>query len=140
MDVYEIWLHLHIWRNKVTNLELNGYVLTSNNLCNKTIIYSNLPILFCFDALDIIPLIPQLASPIKKMTKKVLNLSYEDLKYKNLGGISEIEIKKVYENKSFVEWQALKKNFNLNSIIVPQDWNLNLKLILDGKYKVYKIE
>ncbi len=126
--------------NKVKNLELNGYVLTSNNLCNKTIIYSNLPILFCFDALDIIPLIPQLASPIKKMTKKVLNLSYEDLKYKNLGGISEIEIKKVYENKSFVEWQALKKNFNLNSIIVPQDWNLNLKLILDGKYKVYKIE
>ncbi len=127
------------WK-KVKDLELNGYVLTSNNLCNKTIIYGNLPILFCFDALDIIPLIPKLATPIKGMTDMVLGISYVNLKYKNLGGISEIEVKEIYENKSYIEWYTLKNNFDLNTIIVPKDWNLNLNLIINDKYKLYKIE
>ncbi len=127
------------WK-KVKNLELDGYVLTSNNLCNKTIIYGNLPILFCFDALDIIPLIPKLASPIKEITDKILNIAYEDLRYKNLGGISEIEVNNIYENKKFLDWYNLKKNFNLNFIIVPKNLNLDLTLILDDKYRVYKIE
>ena len=127
------------WK-KVKNLEVNGYVLTSNNLCTKTIIYSNLPILFCFDTHDIIPLIPKLASPIKDMTDEVLDISYEDLKYKNKGGIHEIDIRKIYETKSFVEWYSLKNKFNLNTIIVPKDWNLDLSLVIDDKYRVYKIE
>ena len=93
-----------------------------------------------FDALDIIPLIPKLASPIREMTDDVLDISYNDLKYKNLGGISEIEIKKIYENKSFGEWYSLKNNFNLNTVIVPKDWNLDLNLLINDKYKVYRIE
>jgi hypothetical protein len=130
----------HLFWKKVKDLELNEYVLTSNDLCNKTIIYTNFPILFCFHSLDYIPYFPKLASPTKRMTDKVLGISYDDLEYKNSGGISDIEIKKIYENKSFTEWNILKKELNFNTIIVPKEWNLNLNLIIDDKYKVYKIE
>ena len=130
----------HFFWKKVKNLELNGYILTSNNLCNKTIIYGNLPILFCFAPIDYIPYFPNLASPTKRIIDKVLGISYVDLEYKNLGGIMDFEIKKIYENKSYTEWDILRKELNLNTIIVPKEWNLNLKLIIDDKYKVYKID
>ena len=67
---------------RVKDSKINGYVLTSNDLCNKTIIYGNLPILFCFDALDIIPLIPKLASPIREMTDDVLDDDDDNLFFK----------------------------------------------------------
>ncbi len=127
------------WK-KVKDLRLNEYILTSNYLCNETIIYTRFPILFCFHPLDYIPYFPKLTSPTKKITEKVLGISYHELEYKNLSGIDEIEIKKIYENKSFFEWVSLKKELNFNTIIVPKEWNLNLNLIIDDKYKVYKIE
>ena len=128
------------WQN-VNDLKLSGYILTSNYLCNKTIIYSKSPILFCFESLDYIPYLPKLASPSQDMTQKILGISYSDVKYKNLGGISEIEIKKAYENKKIAQWKIIKDKFNVNTLIVPKEWNLKLdNLILDSKYKVYKID
>ncbi len=126
--------------NKVKDLEFNDYILTSNYLCNETIIYANLPILFCFHPLDYIPYFPKLVSPTKIITKKVLGISYKDLEHKHLSGISEFEIKKIYENKSFEEWNILKKELNFNTVIVPKKWNLNLSLVIDDKYRVYQIE
>ena len=130
----------HFFWKKVNDLELNGYVLTSNDLCNKTIINANFPILFCFHPLDYIPYFPRLASPTKRIIDKILGISFVDLEYKNTSGISEIEIKNIYENKGFTEWSILKKDLNLSAIIVPKDWHLNLNLIIEDKYKVYKIE
>ena len=123
------------------NLNLDGYILTSNYLCNKTIIYSRQPILFCFEGLDYIPYLPKFASPSQVMTKKILGISYSEVKYKNLGGISEIEVKEGYEKKKLTEWRIIKNEFNVNTLIVPKEWNLNIdNLIINGKYKVYKIE
>ena len=139
-DINEDKIEENFFWKQVNDLKINGYILTSNNLCNKTIIYGNLPILFCFHPLDIIPLFPKLASPIKKITDKVLGVSFDELKYRNLSGISEIEIKKIYENKTTKEWIILKEDLNLTTIIVPKDWNLNLDLIIEDKYRVYKIE
>ena len=130
----------NLFWEKIKDLQPSGYILTSNDLCNKTIIYSNFPILFCFHPIDYIPYFPKLASPTKKIINKVLDISFEEVKYKNLSGISEIQIKEIYENKSFTEWHTLKKELNFNLIIVPKEWNLNLNLIIDDKYKVYKID
>ena len=69
-----------------------------------------------------------------------MGVSFDELKYRNLSGISEIEIKKIYENKTTKEWIILKEDLNLTTIIVPKDWNLNLDLIIEDKYRVYKIE
>ena len=130
----------NLFWNKVEDLKLKDYILTSNYLCNETIIYTKLPILFCFHPLDYIPYFPKLVSPTKKITEEILGISYKDLEYKHLSGINELEIKKIYENKSLKEWIILKKEFNFNTIIVPKEWNLNLNLIINDKYKVYQIE
>ena len=130
----------HFFWKKVKDLKLNGYALTSNNLCNKTIINANFPILFCFHPLDYIAYFPKLASPTKIMINKILGISFVDLEYKNMSGISEVEIKIIYESKSLTEWGILKKDLNLSAVIVPNDWNLNLNLIIEDKYKVYKVE
>jgi hypothetical protein len=123
------------------NLNLDGYILTSNYLCNKTLMYSRQPILFCFESLDYIPYLPKFTSPSQVMTKKILGISYSEVKYKNLGGISEIEVKESYEKKKSTEWRIIKNEFNVNTLIVPKEWNLNIdNLIINGKYKVYKIE
>ena len=91
--------------------------------------------------MDYIPYLPKLASPSQKITKEILGISYSDVKFRNLGGISEIEVKEAYENKKQSEWNNIKKEFNVGSIIVPKEWNLDIEnLILDSKYKVYKIE
>ena len=129
-----------IFWSKVKSLKIKGYVLTSNYLCEKTIIYSNLPILFCFESLDYIPTMPKLVSPVKKMQKKILGISFEDLEIKNIGGVNNNEIKTIFQNKDYEEWLTLKKNMDLDIIIVPKDWNLKLNLILDDKYRVYDIK
>jgi len=85
--------------------------------------------------------LPKFASPSQTMTKKILGISYSDVKYKNLGGISEIEVKEAYEKKELTEWRIIKNEFNVNTLIVPKEWNLNIdNLIINSKYKVYKIE
>ena len=126
---------------KFNSLEPDGYILTSNYLCNKTIIYSKSPILFCFEGLDYIPYLPKLVSQSQELTKEILGISFSDVKYRNLGGISEFEVQEAYESKEITEWKVIKEKFKVNTLIVPKEWNLRLdNLILDNKYKVYKID
>jgi hypothetical protein len=130
-----------IFWKKISDLNLKGYILTSNYLCKQTLFYSKQPLLFCFESLDYIPYIKKLASPTKLFTNNVLGVSYSELEYKNLGGIYEYDLKNIYENKNSDNWKMLKEKFELNTVIVPKNWNLKIKnLILNDKYKVYVIE
>jgi hypothetical protein len=127
--------------SKFKDIYLDGYILTSNYLCNKTIIYAQKPLLFCFEGLDYIPYLPKFASPTQKITKQILGISYSDVKQRNIGGISEIEVKKIYENKTIKEWKIIKNELNVNTIVVPKEWNLKIdNLIINSKYKVYLIK
>jgi hypothetical protein len=74
------------------------------------------------------------------MINKILDISYENVKFRNTSGVSEKEIKIIYEKKSLTEWYTLKRDFNLDLIIVPKDWKLQLDVVIDDIYKVYKIE
>ena len=39
------------------------------------------------------------------------------------------------------ELKVIKEKIKVNTLIVPKEWNLRLdNLILDNKYKVYKID
>ena len=128
------------WK-KFKDFNLDGYILTSNYLCNQTIIYAQKPILFCFEGLDYIPYLPKFASPTQKITQQILGISYSDVKQRNIGGISEIEVKEIYENKTIKEWKIIKNELNVGTIIVPKEWNLKIdNLIINSKYKVYIIE
>lgn len=129
-----------IFWKKVNDLNLNGYVLSNNPTCNKVIIHTKLPILFCFYMLDYLSYFPNLTSPSKKITEDILDISFKDVLNRNLGGIIDPEIKKIFEEKNFDNWKNLNKKFFLNVVIVPKDWKLNIdNLLIDDLYKVYKI-
>ena len=125
---------------KVKDLNLSGYVLSNNPTFNKVIINTKLPILFCFYMLDYLSYFPNLTSPSKKINKDILDISFKDVKNRNLGGIIDPELKKIYEEKSFENWKNLNEKFLLNVVIVPKDWDLNIdNLLLNDLYKVYRI-
>ena len=129
-----------IFWKKVKDLNLTGYVLSNNPTCNKVIINTKLPILFCFYMLDNLSYFPNLISPSKKITEDILDISFKDVKNRNLGGIIDPELKKIYEEKSFKNWKNLNEKFLLNVVIVPKDWDLNIdNLLLNDLYKVYRI-
>jgi len=129
-----------IFWKKVNDLNLTGYVLSNNPTCNKVIIYTKMPILFCFYMLDNLSYFPNLITPSKKITHDILDISFKDVKNRNLGGIIDPEIKKIYEEKSFENWKDLNDKLFLNTVIVPNDWTLDIEnLLLDDLYKVYKI-
>ena len=58
-----------IFWKKVKDLNLTGYVLSNNPTCNKVIINTKLPILFCFYMLDNLSYFPNLISPSKKLLR-----------------------------------------------------------------------
>ena len=129
-----------IFWKKVNDLNLTGYVLSNNPTCNKVIIHTKLPILFCFYMLDNLSYFPNLITPSKKITHDILDISFKDVKNRNLGGIIDPEIKRIYEEKSFENWKDLNDKLFLNTVIVPNDWTLDIEnLLLDDLYKVYKI-
>ena len=129
-----------IFWEKINNLNLTGYVLSNNPTCNKVIIRTKLPILFCFYMLDNLSYFPNLIPPSKRITKDILGISFKDVKNRNLGGIIDAEIKTIYEKKNFEDWKNLNNKFFLDIIIVPKDWKLNIdNLLIDDLYKVYKI-
>jgi hypothetical protein len=110
----------YLFWKKVRDLNLDGYVLTSSYLCKKTLIHSKQPLLFCFESIDYIPYFKKLATPTKIITQKILEMPYSNLRYKNVGGISEYDLKKIYENKNFNNWKKIKDEFGLNSVIVQK--------------------
>ena len=100
-----------IFWKKVNDLNLTGYVLSNNPTCNKVIIHTKLPILFCFYMLDNLSYFPNLITPSKKITHDILDISFKDVKNRNLGGIIDPEIKRIYEEKSFENWKYLNDKF-----------------------------
>ena len=139
-NIQENLVKEEIFWKKLNDLNLNGYILSNNSTCNKVIIYTRMPILFCFDLLDNLSYFPKLISPSKKITEDILDKSFKDVLSRNLGGIIDPEIKNIYEAKNFDNWKNLNKLFSLNVVIVPKDWKLNIdNLLIDDLYKVYKI-
>ena len=114
--------------NKIKIINLNGYLLTSSDVCVKTVAEAKKLVFFCPDNLDYIPYIPSTAGYTKKIVEDVFDISFGNPKVKHGGGIHVDDLRSSYEKKSYKDWIKLKNEFNINGLIVPKKWKIDLEV------------
>ena len=129
------------WSDAKKNFIPSGLGITSNNLCNNVTLYLKKPLLICFEFLDYIPYFPELAKPTRKIVKGILDLDYEEIPTKHLGGIVDNDLRQIFQRKSKIDWTKIKEEFNVSFLIFPNNWNINLRSHnLGSKYKIYILD
>ena len=130
----------NIFWEKVKKIKSSGYFLTSETSCIPAVAKALKPIIFCPAYLDTIPYKPKLVSPYRYLVENLIGINFKDPKFKNYGGINDKELKEIFEKNSLEKWRYIKRKFNVEFIIVPQSWDMNLEKILNEvNLSVYKI-
>ena len=127
--------------NKIKTINLNGYLLTSSDICTKTVVMTKKPIYFCPEGLNFIPYFPHTAAPAKKIVEEVFNIDFDKPEFKNFGGIFSTEVQQSYEKKSMNDWKIIKNKFSITGLIVPKTWEIDLNIFsTNNEYNFYVIE
>ena len=63
------------YHSKVKNLK--GYLLTSVNICSKTIKETNQPLLICIENIDYLNYIPKLINPVSEIIEQVYEIDFQ---------------------------------------------------------------
>ena len=127
---YEFWLN-------VKNENTNGFILTSNETCRKTLREALKPVLLCVDSIDDIAYLPKTAKKTKELIENVFDVSFKNPPIKNRGGIFGDIIKKNFEKKTFNQWGELKSQYMIVGLIVPANWKIALKPKFIAKDYIY---
>jgi len=129
----------HFWR-KVKNTDIgNGVILTSLEICTKTIQKGYKPILFCIESIDDIAYLNKLVVPIHDILKIIYKIDFKNPPEKNHGGIwYNDSYRKVFEKRSSIEWASISTKYNIKALILPVDWKINAEILFFGnKYNYY---
>lgn len=118
-----------------------GYLLTSVNICSKTIKETNQPLLICIENIDYLNYIPKLINPVSEIIEQVYEINFSKPPEKNHGGLwYDRSYKKNFEDRSKQKWKNIAKKYNLNGLILPSSWKLNLDKTLVGQnYTYYRL-
>lgn len=123
--------------NEIRKLDNNSYTIITHSTENISYRYGYKPYLIKISSFDYVLYRPTLL----KQTIKILKEIYEVDFYKDKKFLSEKFIKIQFEKRSKNEWEKIKDSFNARYVIVPKNWDLNLKEILfNNKYSVYEIQ
>ena len=117
----------HFW-NTVKNTKFEGYILTSSS-SGYTILRKSLkPILINPRDIDGVPYFPKTAGRLAVIIEEIYGISFTNppSELRNRASISEEIIKLNFEKYSKEKWQQLSRDFNIGSVIVPVNWNINL--------------
>ena len=117
----------HFW-NTVKNTKFEGYILTSTS-SGYTILRKSLkPILINPRDIDGVPYFPKTAGRLAVIIEEIYGISFTNppSELRNRASISEEIIKLNFEKYSKEKWQQLSRDFNIGSVIVPVNWNINL--------------
>ena len=128
LESYNFW-------QKVKKIEVSGFVLTSAMTAYPTMQKGFKPVLLFTDQIDFIPYHPYAVDHIKTIFEDIYNLPFD--KTPKSSYISEDFIKNNFESKSNKEWNKIFKQFNIDSLIVPSNWNINLNMKFKSKEFTY---
>ncbi len=126
--------------NFVKNKDIKTNLIVPSSLVSYIFKKTEKPILLHTESLDFIPYHPYLSDKFFHILKIVYNIENNLPPENNNPSLSDKYIKEVFENRSKDEWLSIKKEFNVEFILVPYIWNLNLNLNKEDKnYKLYKL-
>ncbi len=126
--------------NYMKESNFDGYILVSSNISNFVFKKTQKPILLHTEAIDFLPYHPYLLDNFFEILKIVYDIENFNPPEKNNPSLPDNYIKKNFEGKKISEWNKIKNKYNVNFIIVPNNWNLNLDLVeKDNRFKLFKI-
>jgi len=134
---------INFWK-KINEYKTNSYWLTIYPHQYNLLRYGRKPILIDSGSFDYIYHESSSLNFIKDVIETIYNLPFDKPPkppIKNYyGRVPNNLIKIEFENKNYINWLKISNKFNLNYIIVPSDWKINLPTELsNGNLSLYKI-
>jgi len=126
------------WK-KVKNEKIDGFILTTQATNEPTFRIALKPILLRTTSMDIMRMLPYTTQKYKEIIEEVYNISFFDPPKKYLSSVPDIYFQKKFESRSTAEWIRVSQKHNISSIIVPNEWKLNLKIKFSNKNFSYYI-
>ena len=124
----------------IENKDFDGYILTSSNLTSSIFKKAKKPILLHTDSMDFIPYHPYLVNKFFNIIERVYGIENFLPPDRNNPSLSDEYVKFIFEKSSKDQWIKIKNEFEIEYIITPKKWILNLETIMqDDQYKLYKI-
>jgi len=124
----------------ISNLNLDGYLITTSNTVNYVNKYVLKPILLDTQSFDFIPYHPYLVERTFEILEDVYGVDIENPPNRYSPHIPDGFIKKVFENKEESDWKLLGEKYNANYLLVPVDWKIKSDLFKNNKFfSIYKI-
>ena len=126
--------------NFIKNKNIKTNLVVPSSLIPYIFKKTKKPILLHTESLDFIPYHPYLIDKFFHILEIVYDIKNNLPPDKNNPYLSDEYIKKVFEKRSKEEWLFIKREFNIEFILVPDEWNLKLDAsIKDEKYKLYQL-
>ena len=138
--VHEININRSDFWSKVKNTKIEGLVLTSPTTTDLTFRKGLKPILLDPNKIDFIPYLPYTVHNVKRIVENVYKVSFNNPPLKNMAMIPNDIIKKNFEELTRKEWLIISNKFNVDALIVPKAWNIDLeKLFENSNHVFYKL-
>jgi hypothetical protein len=126
--------------NFLKNENFKTNLIVPSSLVSYVFKKTKKPILLHTESMDFIPYHSYLSDKFFYILRKVYKIENNIPPEQNNPSLSDDYIKNVFENRSKDEWSSIKREFNVEFILIPHEWNLNIKIHKqDEKYKLYKL-
>jgi len=126
--------------NFLKNENIKTNLIVPSSLVSYVFKKTKKPILLHTESLDFIPYHPYLIDKFFHILEIVYDIKDNLPPEKNNPYLNDKYIKGIFEKRSKEEWLLIKKEFNVEFILVPDTWNLKLdKSKEDEKYKLYQL-
>ena len=105
-----------------------------------------MPIIIDPENLDMIPYLPHKADELSKIISIGYGINYFDppQAIKKRGGITDNKVyiyRDVWESRTFLEWQAVKKQLNISEIAAPLHWSIDLpRVAILNQSAIYSLD
>ena len=126
--------------NFVKNENIKTNLIVPSGLISYIFKKTETPILLHTESLDFIPYHPYLTNKFFRILEKIYDIKNYLPPEKNNPYLSDDYIRNVFENRPKDEWLLIKKEFNVEFILVPNVWDLKLNIYKeDNKYKLFQL-